>query len=102
MAVISTTSIYLPGPQWVTQPSGLPVMLLLNSHPPMMTCLAMKMPLAPEGLPFPTMMEPQAPLNLALWLVTTLPHYPPTDLTASSVHGWRVSFNLKSWILTFL
>ena len=68
MAVISTTSIYLPGPQCVTQPSGLPVMLLLNSHPPMMTCLAMKMPLAPEGLPFPTMMEPQAPLKLALWL----------------------------------
>lgn len=66
MAVISTISIYIPGPQWVTWSSGLPVMLLLDSHPSVMTCLAMKMPLAPDGLPFPTMMEPQAPLNLAL------------------------------------
>ena len=66
MAVISTISIYLPGPQWVTRSSGLSVTLLLDSHPSVMTCLAMKMPLAPDGLPFPTMMEPQAPLNLAL------------------------------------
>lgn len=63
MAVISTTSIYLPGPQWVTQPSG---HSFLDSHPPMTTCLAMKMLLAPDGLPFSTMMAPQPPLKLAL------------------------------------
>lgn len=83
LAVASAISVYVPGPQWVPWPSGFEMTPFPNSPPPVTTCFAMKMLLAPGGLPVPITMAPAPPLELASRSV------PMWSLPPSTLHPLR-------------